>query len=226
MLYIYLFCHLVSTDGLYSTIYKNITYLSDKTNLNFMRNNIFNDICVRFDEISNLLKEKYHSNDERYFCLFDKKMGVLNKEDGNFKEWFNLNNYISYEGERNYRDLTIYRKENKTINVIISFVQNNNINFVLCQNNLENDNRICNINYSYSSSNNLLLKGISCHITDAGVHKNKIICFYSKLFSTWEFHLLASIFDQEKDFVLIGNVSKHKYHDGDGNVDNYISSSI
>ena len=59
MFYIYLFGHLVFADGLYSTIYKKIKYLSDKTNLNFMRDNSFNDICVRFDEISNLLKEIY-----------------------------------------------------------------------------------------------------------------------------------------------------------------------
>ena len=226
MLYIYLFGYLVFADELNKTIYNSIKYLSDKTNLNIMRNNIFNDICVRFDEISNLLKEQYGGYNERYICLFDKSMGVLINENGDYKEWFNLNDYISYEGERNYRDLTIYRKENKTINVIISFVQNKNINFVLCQNNLENNNIINISNYSYSSSVDSFLKGISCHIIDAGVHKNKLICFYSKLSSYNEFYLLASIFDQEKDFILMGNLSEYKHQSGDGNVDTYIHSSI
>ena len=228
MLYIYLFGHLVFADELNKTIiYKRIKYLSDKTNLNIMRYNSFNDICVRFDEISNLLKEIYGGDNERYFCLFGKSMGVLINESGYFKEWFNLNDYISYEGERNYSDLTIYRKENKTINVIISFAQNKNINFVLFQKNLEKNNIISISNYSYNLSVDYSFgKSISCHIIDAGVHKNKLICFNTILLKSSSYlHILASVFDQENDFALMRNFSEN-YLEQLNCLDNYISSSI
>ena len=91
ILYITLFTHLscyYNISSLFSVIYKKLQYLSDETQLNFMTEE-YNNICKKNNEISNLLKQKYDKDNEKYLCLYNKSIYLLIDEHS-FENWFNL----------------------------------------------------------------------------------------------------------------------------------------
>ena len=217
----YLSCN-EDINATFSKIYKKIHYLSDNKELNFMTtNNDYNNICVKNNEISNLLKKNYSSNDEKYLCLYDKSIYVLINENL-FEQWFNLTDYLNEPpNQKYYFDLTIYKTEDNIINFIIGFVNNKKIYFLLCKKYSNNEDQFPKLyNISYYSYG----KSISCHLLDIVEYNNKLICFYTKLTSS--FVLSTSIFDKDNDFNIIKNLTEYEKSEPYINEYNYLSSSI
>ena len=129
----YLSCN-EDINASFSIIYKKIHYLSDNKELNFITHDS-NNICVKNNGISNLLKQNYSSNDEKYLCLYNRAIYILINKNL-FEQWFNLIDYLNYskpDYEKYYYDLTIYKTEDNIINFIVGFVKDRKIYFLLCK---------------------------------------------------------------------------------------------
>ena len=177
----------------FEEIYSKLNNLPDDSD--FRDNN--SHIYMYNSQISKVLNQ-YYKDTKKKFIHFDLYSIYVLINENHYEEWFDFKNQsINEINELNYYDLTAFVNENKKINFIISFINNNNVNFYHYLKSLNDNNTIQN-HYYYNNFSYNLGKDISCHVLEN--ENNNLICFYYKVPGQ---EILASYFRINNNFTLV-----------------------
>ena len=184
-LFVSIICQNIDINSLFKDIYSKMHILPLENRLIFGDNRT----CIYDKNISDLLKNIY-SNNNTYFCLFNKTVYMLNNQ----TKYIKLFDADYIENDFFY-DFNIYKNESN-IDCIISFSDKNTlIKFYHYIINISYNEEIYNnyTEYSFNVSNKTLSKCLSCHKLNS---QNLLICFYSFIESS----LYATIFNITNNF--------------------------
>ena len=212
LIFHHIICPSPSKSEEFEKIYSKLKYLSDDSDFIYNKRQIY----IYNSRISNILNTYYKDNKKK-FIHFDLNSIYILINETYYEKWFHFEN----ESNRfNYYDLTAFVKENNTINFIISFIQDNKLNFNHYQKRLIDNTNISNY-YEYNNESISLGQGISCHMLE---NENTIlICFYSKLY---KIEMLASYFRVEHNFTLYGKIPNITNPVDEYDAQDFIKSSI
>ena len=202
----------------FEKIYSKLEHLPDGSDFRDSKSHIY----MYNSQISNALNQ-YYNDTEKKFIHFDLYSIYVLINKSCYEKWFDIKNQTTLgTGKLNYYDLTAFVNENNKINFIISFINNNTVNFYHYLKSL-NDNSMNIQDYYYYNKNSsyTLGKGISCHVLEN--ENNKLICFYYNIPQ----EILASCFRINNNFTLVEEKKNgHEYYDVNSGVFDFFKSSM